>query len=108
VIRCLRGAGFSIEVAAHAFSALDSYIYGFALQERSLPFSTPEQTSERAHAMPAQFPADNHPHLAELTMKYVLQPGYDSGKEYEFGVDLILDGLEKHVRSGKSLAGMTV
>ena len=53
-------------------------------------------------------PGGQSPHLAELTMKYVLQPGYDSGKEYEFGVDLILDGLEKHVRSGKSLAGMTV
>jgi Tetracyclin repressor-like, C-terminal domain len=64
VIRCLRGAGFSIAVVAHAFSALDSYIYGFALQERNLLFSTPEQTSERAHAMLAQFPAGNHPHLS--------------------------------------------
>jgi hypothetical protein len=53
-------------------------------------------------------PGGQSPYLAELTMKYVLQPGYDSGKEYEFGVDLILDGLEKHLRSGKSLAGMTV
>jgi AcrR family transcriptional regulator len=101
VIKCLRDAGFSIELAAHAFSALDSYIYGFALQERSLPFPTAEQTAERAHAMLAQFPADDYPHLAELTIEHVLQPGYDYGNEYEFGLDLILDGLEKKLRSGK-------
>src|SRR4029079_19829088 len=45
VIGCLRDAGFSIELAAHAFSVLDSYIYGFALQERGLPFPTPEQAA---------------------------------------------------------------
>jgi len=95
VIGCLRDAGFSVELAAHAFSALDSYIYGFALQERSLPFDTPEETSALAQAMLAQFPADEYPHLAELTIKHVLQPGYDYGNEYEFGLDLILDGLER-------------
>jgi hypothetical protein len=35
---------------AHAFAALDSYIYGFALQEGSLAFGTPEETSELAKA----------------------------------------------------------
>jgi AcrR family transcriptional regulator len=105
VIRCLRDAGFSIELAAHAFSALDSYIYGFALQERNLPFPSPEQTAERAHAMLTQFPADSYPHLAELTTEFVLQPGYDYGNEYEYGLDLILDGLEKDLRSGTSTAG---
>jgi AcrR family transcriptional regulator len=95
VIGCLRGAGFSVELTAHAFSALDSYIYGFALQERSLPFHTPEETSALAQALLAQFPVDDYPHLAELTVKHVLQPGYDYGNEYEFGLDLILDGLER-------------
>jgi len=95
VIGCFRDAGFSVELAAHAFSALDSYIYGFSLQERNLPFDTPEQTSELAQAILAQFPTDEYPHLAELTIEHVLQPGYDYGNEYEFGLDLILDGLER-------------
>jgi AcrR family transcriptional regulator len=48
VLGCLRNAGFSVRLAAHAFSVFYSYIYGFALQERSLPFSTPEQSAELA------------------------------------------------------------
>ena len=95
VIGTLRQAGFSIELAAHAFSALDSYTYGFALQEAALPFDTPEETAELAEMIMAQFPAGEYPHLAELTIEHVLQPGYDYGNEFEFGLDLILDGLER-------------
>ena len=95
VIGCLRQAGFPVALAAHAYSALDSYIYGFALQEASLPFDTSEQTSELAQAIVAQFPADEYPHLAEFTFEHVMRPGYDHGREYEFGLDLILDGLER-------------
>ena len=97
VIGCLRDAGFSIQLAAHAFSALDSYIYGFALQERSLAFGSPEETSLLAQEFLRHFPAKDYPRLAELTIEHVLQPGYDYGDEYEFGLDLILDGLEKNV-----------
>jgi len=104
VIGCLRDAGFSIELAAHAFSVLDSYIYGFALQERSLPFPTPEQTADLAQDILASFPADTYPHLAELTARHVLQPGYDYGDEFEFGLDLILDGLER-IRKGRRVTG---
>jgi AcrR family transcriptional regulator len=95
VIGCLRDAGFSIELAAHAFSALDSYIYGFALQERSLPFHTPQETAELAQDILAAFPADEYPPLAELTTEQILRPGYDYGNEFQFGLDLILDGLER-------------
>jgi len=95
VIGCLRGAGFSVELAAHAYSALDSYIYGFALQERDLPFDTSQETTELARAMLAQFPAEEYPHLAEFTFEHVLQPGYDYGNEFEFGLGLILDGLAR-------------
>ena len=93
VIGILRRAGFSVELAAHAYSLLDSYIYGFALQEASLPFDTGEDTAELARTIMAQFPAGEYPHLAELTVQHVLQPGYDYGNEYEFGLDLILGGL---------------
>jgi len=104
VIGCLRDAGFSIELAAHAFSVLDSYIYGFALQERSLPFPTPKQTADLAQDILASFPADKYPHLAELTARHVLQPGYDYGDEFEFGLDLILDGLER-IGKGRRVTG---
>ena len=100
VIGCLRDAGFSLPLTAHAFSALDSYIYGFALQEQSLAFGTREETSELARAFLLQFPTEEYPRLAELTIEHVLQPGYDYGDEYEFGLDLILDGLEKSWRAG--------
>jgi len=100
VIGCLRKAGFSFELAAHAYAALDSYIYGFALQERGLPFDTPEETSALAQAMVAQFPVDEYPHLAAFTFEHVLQPGYDFGNEFEFGLDLILDGLERAFGAG--------
>jgi hypothetical protein len=95
VIGSLRGAGFSVEMAAHAFSALDSYIYGFALQEASLPFDTEEETAEVAEMISKQFRPDEYPHLTELTVEHVLKPGYAYGAEFEFGLDLILDGLER-------------
>src|ERR1022692_4297815 len=95
VIGCLRSAGFTIELAAHAYSAIDSYLYGFAMQELSLPFSTPEETAAMAVTFLDHFPAKEYPHLAELTTGHVLQPGYDYGSEFGFGLSLILDGLER-------------
>jgi AcrR family transcriptional regulator len=95
VLGVLRGAGFSVQLAAHAYSLLDSYIYGFALQEASLPFHTPEEAAEVAQAIMAEFPAADYPHLTEIAVDHVLQPGYDYGNEYLFGLDLILDGLER-------------
>src|SRR6185312_11276569 len=73
----------------HAYAVLDSYIYGFALQEASLPFDTGEETAELAQAMLARFPSEQYPHLAEFTFEHVLRPGYDYGSEYEYGLDLI-------------------
>ena len=95
VLGCLRQAGFSVELTAHAYSVLDSYIYGFALQEASLPFDTPQQTTQVAQEIFGQFPAGAYPHLTELTIQHVLQPGYHYGGEFEIGLDLILDALER-------------
>ena len=99
VIGCLRRAGFPVALTAHAYSILDAYIYGFALQEASLPFGTPEETAEVATQIMDAFPADAYPHLAELAVEHVLRPGYDYGDEFEFGLKLILDGLERLARS---------
>ena len=107
VIGCLREGGFSIEMAAHAFSVLDSYIYGFALQEASLPFDTGEETAELAQMILKQLPADEYPHFTELTIEHVLQPGYDYGNEFEFGLDLILDGLERARDTAQSVSAST-
>jgi AcrR family transcriptional regulator len=95
VLGVLRNAGFSVELAAHAYSLLDAYIYGFALQESSLPFDTPEETAEVASSIMDGFPADAFPYLTEIAVEHVLQPGYDYGNEYQFGLELILDGLER-------------
>ena len=95
VIGCLREAGFSVAMAAHAYSVLDSYVYGFALQQASLPFETPEEVVAVAESIMREFPADAYPHLAELTVEHVLRPGYDYADEFAFGLDLILGGLER-------------
>ena len=95
VLGCLRRAGFSIAMAAHAYSLLDSYIYGFALQQRSLPFETSEEAVEVAESIFQRFPAGAYPHLTELTVQHVLRPGYDYADEFAFGLELILDGLER-------------
>ena len=95
VLRCLREAGFSIAQAAHAYSALDSYIYGFALQQASLPFDTGEQAAEVAETIIRQFRAGEYPYMSEIATEHVLKPGYSYADEFEFGLDLILEGLEK-------------
>jgi AcrR family transcriptional regulator len=100
VLGTLRRSGFSVRLAAHAFSVLDSYIYGFALQEASLPFDSGDQTAALAEEILAGVPADAYPHLTELTVEHVLKPGYDYGEEFEYGLDLILDGLERAATAG--------
>jgi AcrR family transcriptional regulator len=97
VLGALRRGGFTVAMAAHAFSVLDSYIYGFALQETSLPFETEDQTADLAQEILARAPRGEYPHLTELTVEHVLKPGYDYGDEFDFGLELILDGLERAI-----------
>jgi AcrR family transcriptional regulator len=95
VLGCLRAGGFSVELTAHAYSLLDSYIYGFALQEAGLPFDTGEEAREVAQDISGEFTAGQYPHLTELTIEHVLKPGYSYSNEFEIGLDLILDGLAR-------------
>jgi AcrR family transcriptional regulator len=97
VIGTLRGAGFSIEMTAHAYALIDSYVYGFALQEASLPFQGPDTVADIAEPMMQQFPAVEYPHLVELATDYILQPGYDFGDEFTFGLDVILAALTRSI-----------
>ena len=95
VIGSLRAGGFDIAMAAHAYSLLDGYIYGFALTKMNLPFDSSEEVAEMAQGMLEPFPLDEYPHLVEMLTQHVMKPGYDFGNEFEYGLDLILDGLER-------------
>jgi AcrR family transcriptional regulator len=99
VLGKLRAAGFDIVMAAHAYSLLDSYIYGFALTKMSLPFDSSEAIGEVAQDMLEPFPVNEYPNLVEILTEHVMKPGYDYGDEFEYGLDVILDGLER-VREG--------
>jgi hypothetical protein len=78
---------------AHAYALLDSYVYGFALSEASLPISGPETVAEVAEAMSVHVTPEEHPYLVEFGAEHILKPGYDFGEEFEFGLDMILDAL---------------
>ena len=94
VLGTLRRSGFSTEAAAHAYSVLDSYIYGFTLNEQSLPTDTAEEVAEAGTAFLREQAADDYPYLTEFIVEHAMKPGYDYGHEFEFGLDLILHGLE--------------
>jgi hypothetical protein len=95
VIGCLRSAGFSIPMAGHGIAVLDSYLYGFAVQEQALPFNTPKELEDVAESIFSIEVVGQYPHLAELASKHVLRPGYAFGDEFQIGLDLILEGLER-------------
>lgn len=95
VVGTLRNGGLSIQMTAHAYAILDSFIYGFAFEEAVLPAGGGEGFAEIAEQIAAHFPADQYPHLAELTFEHVLKPGYSFGDSFEFGLDLIIEGLER-------------
>jgi AcrR family transcriptional regulator len=94
VLGCCRAAGFSVAMAAHAFSLVDSYIYGFVLQEVNLPFDDSSDLGEVVESMMLPFALDDYPHLVELTTEHILQPGYRYGDEFDYGLGLILDSVE--------------
>ena len=87
----LREGGFSIDGALDAWHTLDSHIYGFTLQELGLPFEV-EETQQVSADVLQQLPADEFPHVVEVITK-IMQTG--RVEDFEFGLDLILDGLER-------------
>lgn len=96
VLGCLLGGGLPLPVVAHAYAVVDAFVYGFAVQEASLPGGgVGEEWDDVAGDVAAQLPADVFPHLAAFTAGYVLQPGYDFGDSFEVGLDLVLDGIER-------------
>ena len=94
VMGCLREAGFSFRAAVHAYSVLDAYTYGFALQEHSLPFENASELSAVMDRRRQRIPdMQAYPYLIEVATE-LDKDGYDYATEFEVGLDLILDGLE--------------
>ena len=94
----LLNAGCSATTATHAYNLVDSYVLGFALQEVNLPFSNAEELAIVGDELLAQVPADAYPNLVRVGNE-LLASGFDYGNEFEFGLDLILDGI------GRALQG---
>jgi AcrR family transcriptional regulator len=95
---CLREAGFPFRDAVHAYNLLDCYTYGFVLQEQTIPFETPEESVEMAQITVGE-KGSEFPYLAEVVSEFATSGGYDYAKEFEFGLDFILDGLERFKRT---------
>ncbi|WP_225755713.1 TetR/AcrR family transcriptional regulator [Actinotalea sp. Marseille-Q4924] len=100
VIAVLRSAGFSLPMTAHAFALVDAHLYGFLAQEVSLPISPGQGVQEIADGLAETTDMAAHfPHLAELVAGHALQPGYDFGDEFEYGLELVLEGLERDLHT---------
>ncbi|GAB3164332.1 TetR/AcrR family transcriptional regulator C-terminal domain-containing protein [Myceligenerans halotolerans] len=95
VLACLLRSGFSTELTAHAYALVDSYVYGFALQEASLPFDGPGAAGDIARPIMEQMGTGEYPAMVEMATNHYLRPGYDWADEFGFGLELILDGLER-------------
>jgi hypothetical protein len=97
VLGCLRGAGFSLEMTVHAYSVQDAYIYGFALQQTDMASETPDDFAEEAQRQAEAYKdvLADYPHLVEVVAGHVAKAGYDYETEFLFGLDLILEGLDR-------------
>jgi AcrR family transcriptional regulator len=93
MLRTLRNAGFSLGLTAHAYASIDAFIYGFAIQEATLPFDRAETTAEVTQSIMDEFPTNAYPSMVEFATQHVLQPDYSFGASFNFGLDLILNGL---------------
>jgi AcrR family transcriptional regulator len=93
VLGTLLAGGFSPRLTAHAYALLDAYVYGFAIQEASLPFEGPDSVGDVADPIMELMATGAYPHLVHMATSYYLRPGYDFADEFDFGLHLILDAL---------------
>jgi AcrR family transcriptional regulator len=95
LLGALRGAGFSAEMTDHAYHALDSHIMGFTLWLVGMDLGTREELAELATSFLRELPRDEVPHLAEHIEQHLKPRNPAEPSEFVFGLDLILDGLER-------------
>jgi AcrR family transcriptional regulator len=99
VLRTLREAGFSPNMTHHAYHALDSHITGFTLWLVNMPFDSREELLDMAEQFIPRIPADRFPYVIEHAKEHLEDPNPDEPSEFEFGLDLILEGLERRLDS---------
>jgi AcrR family transcriptional regulator len=104
VLGCLRGAGFSLELAARAFSLLDSYVYGFARQSAGLSAAGAEGPGTAEDFLRA-LPGGEYPNLAQMAAAQAAGSGYDPEGDFAFGLELILDGLRRMLLADREAPG---
>jgi AcrR family transcriptional regulator len=90
---CLCEAGFSFEMVDRAWNAIDSHIYGFTLQELNFPIETTKY-AKTAQEYISKIPSDKYPYMNRLT-HHIIDGYYDGIADFNFGLELILDGLDK-------------
>lgn len=95
LVATFRLAGFSLELTHRAFLTLDSHLYGFMLQEQAWPTADPAAIGTIVDAMHATMPMERYPFLSELLTARVVHVGPADEGAFAFGLDLLLDGLER-------------
>jgi AcrR family transcriptional regulator len=97
ILGCLRSAGFSADLTDHAYHALDSHIMGFTLWVVGMNLGTREELESLASDFLGTLPRDELPHLVEHVEQHLKPRDPDTSSEFEFGLDLILDGLARRL-----------
>ena len=106
VLGTLMSAGFSVDGAGHAFSLLDSYIYGFAIQQSNFSAGGDASPEEMAEAILASIPVEEYPHLHRMA-SHAMQAGYDAETDFDFGLEIVLDGLERILEASRADPGVS-
>lgn len=95
MLGCLFRGGLPTEVVAHAYAMLDAFVYGFAIQEASLPSTGGEEMQDLARSMTEAMPTGMYPNLQRFTAEHVMVPGYEFGVSFDVGLDVLLDGIDR-------------
>lgn len=99
MLGCLRAAGFSLALTGHAAALLDAHLYGFVVQEVSLPFENADQLADLGADILGELPEGTLVHFKEFAVEYALAPGYDFGREFGYGLELVLEGLARRLEA---------
>lgn len=98
-IACLRAAGFTPEQVAHAYAIVDAFVYGFVLQEATLPFESGDEAAAMIEQDAFGEALASYPNMVWFTQEVILGPGYSFTREFEPGLDLVLDGIQSRLSS---------
>jgi AcrR family transcriptional regulator len=101
VLGCLRAAGFSLALTGHAVALLDAHLYGFVVQEVSLPFQGGDDLAELGSQILGALPEGELQHFQEFAVDHALQPGYAFGDEFDWGLDLVIEGLAARLEEAR-------